>query len=67
MVSLVRDGRLVWPYCVECGCRLDFRVMDEWTWLMHYGRGLVDPRGHMCNKILETAWVETDSIYQGVV
>ena len=67
MVKLVRDGKLVWPYCSECGCRLNFSVMEKWTWLFHFGRGLKDPRGHMCSKILDKDWVNTEDIYQGVV
>ena len=67
MVSLIRDGKLVWPYCNECGCRLDFSVMDKWTCVAHYGQGLEDGRGHGCSRVLNREWVKTESIYQGVV
>lgn len=68
MVSQVRDGKLVWPYCTECGCRLNLAIMEEYVWLMHFGQaGPKDARGCSCSFVSETQWVETEYIYQGVV
>ena len=67
MVNLIRDGQKVWPYCTECGCRLNLAVMEEWTWLFHYGNGEKDARGCNCSLVAQNLWVETDLIYQDVV
>lgn len=56
MYRVVRDGKRVWPYCVECGCRLQVNTdyYDEKPTLSHFlnewkvGR---DAREHPCSYI----------------
>lgn len=57
-MKMVRDGQKVWPYCEECGCRLEvnpilwyeFKAHDI---LRHFpGETFeTDGRGHKCSKI----------------
>lgn len=54
MYSNKRDGKLVWPYCIECGCRLkldeDTRVFGKPT-IYHFENDrdrYKDARGHSC-------------------
>lgn len=51
MVKFVRDGKLVWPFCEECGCRLNISNGTRYTerLLTHYGmHPNKDARGCSC-------------------
>jgi len=53
MVKFMRDGLKVWPYCSECGCRLNIRstAMRGEMALSHFGMHPVkDARGCICPK-----------------
>lgn len=60
-MKTVRDGRKVWPYCTECGCRLEIDQVAAYYFeghhtLAHFNGGWgknswVDARGHSCSKI----------------
>lgn len=61
----VRDGKRVWPYCSECGCRLaidknNFYTVDGYHLLNHWsGIGWhEDARGHTCPKFYRTWLIE---------
>lgn len=63
MVNYIRDGKLVWPTCPECGCRLDMYAMEEWTDCMHFGpNNMVDARGCFCSLVNEHLWIETNKV-----
>jgi hypothetical protein len=58
-MKTVRDGQIVWPYCAECGCRLN---INEWsdkrkapviTHFMKAFQNGKDARGHKCSLIYE--------------
>lgn len=49
-MKMVRDGQKVWPYCHECGCRLE-KVDD---YFRHFGFAPYverDARGCLCSHI----------------
>lgn len=56
MIKFVRDNQLVWPYCSECGCRLEILKLDinsisSYT-ASHFGPlGPVDARGCSCKYV----------------
>lgn len=43
MYSIVRGGQKVWPYCLECGCRLRVTSSEDGFWITHY-----DNCSHTC-------------------
>jgi hypothetical protein len=55
-MKTVRDNKLVWPYCEECGCRLEIRK-DHFSFnggfiLLHFFgyTDKTDARGCTCSK-----------------
>jgi hypothetical protein len=54
MVKFTRDGIRVWPYCEECGCRLNIltdNLLRTEVMLVHFSKGLrTDARGCVCGK-----------------
>jgi hypothetical protein len=72
MYSIVRDGKRVWPYCIECGCRLKIRhkgmfgrpTLEHFktiSWLMssfEYEGPFRDAREHDCSEIHTKAIVK---------
>jgi len=48
----IRDGRRVWPYCSECGCRLEIFENDVFLTFRHFGSSEnLDARGCLCSRI----------------
>lgn len=51
MYSIVRDRQRVWPYCIECGCRLNVRKYScpITMTMLHFSDDYVtDKNGHQC-------------------
>lgn len=75
MYSTVRDRMKVWPYCTECGCRLNiyldkyFDGGDGSTSLYHFYAYLhvdKDARGHKCKNLNEVIELKSlDDIFIG--
>lgn len=68
----VREGQIVWPYCSDCGCRLEmFEAKDDRFYFRHYegffailgdspmSAVMLDARGHMCS---QSVWSLDDRI-----
>lgn len=61
-MKTIRDGQKVWPYCENCGCRLDYEDFSNteykffhfssWQWEGDFA----DRRGHSC-KNLFASWI----------
>ena len=54
MVQFIRDGKIVWPYCDECGCRLDIMNIKGLYTVSHFGQmgwDRKDSRGCRCSKL----------------
>ena len=67
MASWIRDGKIVWPTCNECGCRLETSHSKERIALTHFGDDPEkDARGHMC-KLVNATTILINTDYQGVV
>ena len=72
-MEMVRDGQIVWPYCEECGCRLNISGSKERSWVgkvllthytnLEYNR---DARGHKCTKLFDFHEVKRSLLYRGV-
>jgi hypothetical protein len=63
----VRDGQKVWPYCEECGCRLNTKngIIQHWWGEHEYQPNHVvvlksDARGHKCSKLIDF-WIVDDN------
>lgn len=77
-MKTVRDGRRVWPYCPECGCRLSIKKDGPKYWVQHWWGEVTrvssvesivhnDRRGHSCSKLLEFWMLEKEVLsYLGV-
>lgn len=54
-VMTVREGRKVWPFCGECGCRLDMTPLKygNMTLVEHFNGECdnIDARGCRCSNI----------------
>jgi hypothetical protein len=65
MVKYMRDGIKVWPYCSDCGCRLNI-TKGPWESeyrLTHFGlSGTVDARGCKCPKLFRLQIVGKDKV-----
>lgn len=66
-MKTVRDGQKVWPYCSDCGCRLEihhaFQYTDQHHILYtHYGGDQDrDSRGHTC-KSVDKLWISSPKL-----
>jgi len=60
MAEFMRDGVKVWPYCSDCGCRLNIvpgNYSNEVT-LVHFGMSPTkDARGCICSKRFEATYL----------
>jgi hypothetical protein len=68
-VGLRRDGKAVWPYCSECGCRLqihpasDLGAGGKWHLLNHFGSfGDRDARGCKCYMVSVSTLIEASKV-----
>lgn len=61
-MEMVREGRIVWPTCPECGCRLFYHKLWGAEYLAHKlkDRG-TDARGCKCAMILDW-WPVPDKV-----
>jgi hypothetical protein len=57
-MKTVRNGQKVWPYCSDCGCRLEVNWVFENTeqehaLVVHFYDGIInkDARGHSCSLV----------------
>lgn len=62
-METVRNGQKVWPYCGECGCRLDIvRIHGDLIFVSHFGPwDYTDARGCKCPSIGKY-WISFESI-----
>lgn len=60
-MKTVRNGQKVWPYCSECGCRLEIFENGMFVSLRHFGSFDKDARGHKCSK-LDLEWTHTKGL-----
>lgn len=72
MVSVVRDGRLVAPYCTECGCRLNTRlnyINPSIVFIEHFpmfGLEIRDARGCKCSLVSYFETWRIEELYREV-
>jgi len=62
MVKFMRDGQAVWPYCSDCGCRLNILPTDRINEviLLHFGMSpLKDARGCVCSKRFDSKIIQS--------
>ena len=62
MVKFMRDGLKVWPYCSDCGCRLNLirRTNPNEVMLLHFGMSPTkDARGCVCSKRFDSKIVQS--------
>jgi hypothetical protein len=52
-INFVRDGKIKWPVCPSCECRLDGNMLGSATVILsHFGiHPERDARGHTCDLI----------------
>lgn len=64
--EFTRDGNHVWPYCSECGCRLQITKQNSWLneyRLTHFGLSpTVDARGCKCSRLFRLQIVGEDRV-----
>lgn len=67
-MRFVREGQKVWPYCEDCGCRLDFEKVKDRYEIFHFFSGIkfTDARGHYC-KNATYEWHVPDQYLEGVL
>lgn len=70
-VEFKRDGKSVWPYCADCGCRLQIeRAESGWSHecsLTHFGISPEkDARGCICPSLFKIKIVGADKVAEFV-
>lgn len=68
----VRDGKRVWPYCSDCGCRLRYAKKSDSEFVFwHFGvdsfNRIEDQRGHYCKSIGKQWIIPRNKLYVGIV
>lgn len=52
MFKLIRDGKRVWPYCPECGCRVFYHKLWGAEYFAHALKDATkDRQNHKCSLI----------------
>lgn len=67
VMEMVRDGRIVWPTCSECGCRIFYHKLWGMEYLAHKLKDInTDAGGHKCDALHEY-WPITENIRDRVL
>ena len=75
-MKIVRDGQKVWPFCAECGCRMqiipDIHLADKLVDVTHWFGDIIyekngvlfktDARGHRCSRLFYSFRVESKKL-----
>ena len=62
IMKTIRDGKIVWPYCESCGCRLDYTDYSRTEYKFYHfstwttSGDFSDGRGHSCKNLFQ-AWI----------
>lgn len=67
-METVRNGQRVWPFCSECGCRLEIFENNIFVTLRHFWGNQItqDARGCRCSKInLEWSLIKGEITHLG--